>query len=73
MSPSMKVIFATIAGLLASAAVVISDNGVPKTAGEWLALLAKVLGTSGAVGGAGYLKAENRPSPSAIAAVRRQS
>lgn len=70
MMPSSKVIIATVASLLATAAIVMLDSGTPHSLAEWLAFLGKVLGASSAVGGAGYFKAENRPSPSAVAAVQ---
>lgn len=72
MKPSSKVIVSTVVAFLAAVLLVLQDDGVPSDLKGWLVVIGKVLGGSGAVGAAGYLKTENRPSPSAIRAALTQ-
>lgn len=71
MKPSAKVVAATIAALLLTASTVLLDDGMPVGVSGWLAFASKVLSVTLGVGGVGYLKAETRPSKSALRAMNR--
>lgn len=70
--PSAKVVFAAVAGLVAAAALVVGESGVPARGDYvgWLLLAAKVLGAAGVVGGAGYVKTETRPPAELVTRIK---
>ncbi len=72
--PMSKVIAATVvAVILAAADQLRVEDGLPTDRNGWLVLAGKVLVALFGVGGAGYVKTENRPSIKLVAAIRSRS
>lgn len=65
-TPSAKVVTAALVALIGAVALAIVDDGVPADVNGWIVLIAKAIGLSGVVGGAGYAKAETNPSTSEL-------
>ena len=65
-TPSAKVVTAALVALIGAVALAIVDDGVPADLNGWIVLVAKAIGLSGVVGGAGYLKPETNPSTSEL-------
>ncbi len=68
---SSKVLAAMVTALLTTAAMILNDEGMPVDRAGWTRLITRVVGAAVAVAAAGWLKAENNPAPSAVAAVNR--
>lgn len=74
--PSAKMIVASLAAFLGpiayNVAKVVVDDGPPLDTDGWVRLVAKAALLAFGVGGAGYLKPETNPSPSAKDAAKAE-
>lgn len=68
--PSSKVVFAILASLAFTAALVIGESGMPDGIIGWLIFTGKVFAGGAAVGGTAYLKTETNPPRQLVAAIR---